>query len=133
MAGCLIGQYDANQKSDDHNDGNGFDAGLVHLLEGFANRGEIRFPGLEIVLQPGHLAFETDAGVIELLAGSFQRRLAIEGDTEVGLAVKNLLDGIDFSQFPTVFQQALKQVGSAQQYIHANSLETQASPIHTTG
>ena len=27
----------------------------------------------------------------------FQRRLTIEGDTEVGLALKNLLDATDFS------------------------------------
>lgn len=29
----------------------------------------------------------------------FQRRLTIEGDTEIGLALKNLLDATDFSPF----------------------------------
>ncbi|MBP4050798.1 SCP2 sterol-binding domain-containing protein [Chromobacterium violaceum] len=30
----------------------------------------------------------------------FQRKLAIEGDTELGLIVKNLLDSVDWSQTP---------------------------------
>ncbi|WP_434630500.1 ubiquinone anaerobic biosynthesis accessory factor UbiT [Chromobacterium sp. CV08] len=30
----------------------------------------------------------------------FQRRLVIEGDTELGLLVKNLLDSVDWSQMP---------------------------------
>jgi O2-independent ubiquinone biosynthesis accessory factor UbiT len=30
----------------------------------------------------------------------FQRRLKIEGDTELGLEVKNLIDGIDIEQLP---------------------------------
>lgn len=32
----------------------------------------------------------------------FQRRLVIEGDTELGLRLKNVLDGLDWS-FPTLF------------------------------
>ena len=30
----------------------------------------------------------------------FQRRLSIEGDTELGLEVKNLMDNIEFEQLP---------------------------------
>lgn len=51
----------------------------------------------------------------------FQRRLAIEGNTEIGLAVKNLLDSIDFTQFPSLIQQLVKKVGKAQQYVNAHA------------
>jgi predicted lipid carrier protein YhbT len=32
----------------------------------------------------------------------FARRLSIEGDTELGLTIKNLLDGIDWSKLPAM-------------------------------
>ena len=38
----------------------------------------------------------------------FQRRLMIEGNTELGLGLKNLLDSIDSEQLPTVFQALVK-------------------------
>lgn len=37
----------------------------------------------------------------------FQRRLSIEGDTELGLEVKNLLDNIDFDNLSPLSQKAL--------------------------
>ena len=37
----------------------------------------------------------------------FARRLAIEGDTELGLTVKNLLDGIDWDALATALAQGL--------------------------
>ena len=37
----------------------------------------------------------------------FQRRLSIEGDTELGLEVKNLIDSIDMDELPTVINHAL--------------------------
>lgn len=37
----------------------------------------------------------------------FQRRLSIEGDTELGLEVKNLLDNIEFDNLPKFTQQAI--------------------------
>lgn len=37
----------------------------------------------------------------------FQRRLSIEGDTELGLEVKNLIDSIDMDEMPTVINHAL--------------------------
>ncbi|MBY4676099.1 ubiquinone anaerobic biosynthesis accessory factor UbiT [Marinobacterium arenosum] len=40
----------------------------------------------------------------------FQRRLLIEGDTELSLAVKNLLDSIDWSELPPLFQQGMRVV-----------------------
>ena len=41
----------------------------------------------------------------------FQRRLAIEGDTELGLAVKNTLDAVDEEQLPRPLQLLLRAVG----------------------
>lgn len=37
----------------------------------------------------------------------FQRRLRIEGDTELGLEVKNLLDSLDLAQLPPLLRRAL--------------------------
>ena len=39
----------------------------------------------------------------------FQRRLTIQGDTELGLEVKNLLDNIDFDSLPELAQQGIKR------------------------
>lgn len=38
----------------------------------------------------------------------FQRRLMIEGDTELGLGLKNLLDSIDIEQLPKALQTLMK-------------------------
>lgn len=38
----------------------------------------------------------------------FQRRLVIEGDTELGLGVKNFLDGLDEEQLPGPLRHALR-------------------------
>jgi predicted lipid carrier protein YhbT len=40
----------------------------------------------------------------------FQRRLSIEGDTELGLEVKNLLDGIDLEALSPVVRFGLEQL-----------------------
>lgn len=40
----------------------------------------------------------------------FQRRLSIEGDTELGLEVKNLMDSVDLEQLPKALQQLLNQL-----------------------
>lgn len=37
----------------------------------------------------------------------FQRRLTIEGNTELGLQVKNLIDSIDLDELPTLINHAL--------------------------
>jgi len=42
----------------------------------------------------------------------FQRRLSIQGDTELGLEVKNLLDNIDFDNLPDLAQQAIVRFSS---------------------
>lgn len=40
----------------------------------------------------------------------FQRRLTIEGDTELGLEVKNLMDSVDLQQLPKSLQFGLNQL-----------------------
>lgn len=40
----------------------------------------------------------------------FQRRRRIEGDTELGLTVKNLLDAIDSERMPALLRHALQQL-----------------------
>ncbi|EGR3961351.1 sterol-binding protein [Vibrio cholerae] len=40
----------------------------------------------------------------------FQRRLSIEGDTELGLEVKNLMDSVDLQQLPKALQILLHQL-----------------------
>lgn len=42
----------------------------------------------------------------------FQRRLKIEGDTELGLEVKNLLDSLDLSQLPGLLRRGLGDLAS---------------------
>lgn len=37
----------------------------------------------------------------------FQRRLVIEGDTELGLEIKNLIDGLDYDNLPTLISRAI--------------------------
>lgn len=43
----------------------------------------------------------------------FQRRLVIQGDTELGLGIKNFLDGLDEERLPELMQMALKGVRDA--------------------
>jgi predicted lipid carrier protein YhbT len=40
----------------------------------------------------------------------FQRRLTIEGDTELGLEIKNNIDGIDFEQWPQWLNQIIQKI-----------------------
>ncbi|WP_432453684.1 MULTISPECIES: ubiquinone anaerobic biosynthesis accessory factor UbiT [unclassified Agarivorans] len=47
----------------------------------------------------------------------FQRRLKIEGDTELGLELKNLLDNLDFDSLPAWLSEGLKKsAGMVLQY-----------------
>ncbi len=39
----------------------------------------------------------------------FNRRLVIEGDTELGLGIKNLLDGIELEQLPSALRWAIEK------------------------
>jgi predicted lipid carrier protein YhbT len=42
----------------------------------------------------------------------FQRRLQIEGDTELGLEVKNLMDSVDWDALPSFLVTAIKQLAN---------------------
>ncbi len=61
------------------------------------------------------ITFSGSANEFILIAGRkedpdtlfFQRRLSIQGDTELGLEIKNLLDNIDFDNLPPLAQKAL--------------------------
>ena len=43
----------------------------------------------------------------EIISCQFQRRLRIEGDTELGLYVKNLMDSIDLDTMPALLKNGL--------------------------
>lgn len=43
----------------------------------------------------------------------FRRRLVIEGDTDLGLGVKNLLDGLDPEQLPPRLWDLMREMGAA--------------------
>jgi len=42
----------------------------------------------------------------------FQRRLLIEGDTELGLEVKNLMDALELESMPTALRTGLQQLAA---------------------
>lgn len=48
----------------------------------------------------------------------FQRRLMIEGDTELGLYIKNSIDGIDFDDWPAWLNRLIKKIAETQQALH---------------
>ncbi|WP_394145486.1 ubiquinone anaerobic biosynthesis accessory factor UbiT [Vibrio atypicus] len=64
------------------------------------------------------VAFRGNLNDLVLIAGRkedpdtlfFQRRLSIEGDTELGLEVKNLMDSVDLQSLPKPLQTLLNQL-----------------------
>ncbi|HEM8612385.1 TPA: SCP2 domain-containing protein [Citrobacter amalonaticus] len=64
------------------------------------------------------VSFSADASDLLMIAARkqdpdtlfFQRRLVIEGDTELGLYVKNLMDAIDLEQMPKALRVMLLQL-----------------------
>lgn len=54
----------------------------------------------------------------------FHRRLRIAGDTELGLAVKNVLDTIDLGALPSALRGALGQLADATEHRRTASRET---------
>ena len=103
----------------------------VAFLHGRRVRIRVRDLGLQWVLTRGERGFEVlhdqdgdasvsgDAREFLLLASRqedpdtlfFQRRLVIEGDTELGLQVKNLLDSLDLDDLPPPLRWALIRAG----------------------
>ena len=45
----------------------------------------------------------------------FNRRITIEGDTELGLGVKNMLDALEYDQLPNALQWTIKTLDSLNQ------------------
>lgn len=60
----------------------------------------------------------------------FQRRLVIEGDTELGLEVKNLMDAIELEMMPTPLRIGLMQLA---QFIEAGLTKDANSPENRAG
>ncbi|RWR01488.1 hypothetical protein ED28_13430 [[Pantoea] beijingensis] len=60
----------------------------------------------------------------------FQRRLVIEGDTELGLEVKNLMDAIELESMPTPLRIGLMQLA---QFVEAGLNEDANSPKNRAG
>lgn len=64
------------------------------------------------------VSFSADASDLLMIAARkqdpdtlfFQRRLVIEGDTELGLYVKNLMDAIELEQMPKALRMMLLQL-----------------------
>jgi len=109
------------------------------LSEGELDFLEGRFLGIEIAdvnlqwittLQNGRLTVSRDAEADVWFRGEandlllvaarkadpdmlfFQRRLVIEGDTELGLEVKNLMDAIELDAMPTPLRTGLQQLAA---------------------
>ncbi|MCL1138469.1 ubiquinone anaerobic biosynthesis accessory factor UbiT [Shewanella pneumatophori] len=51
----------------------------------------------------------------------FQRKLCIEGDTELGLEVKNLLLGVEFDAMPPALKMTVEKLASALQTLQAKA------------
>jgi predicted lipid carrier protein YhbT len=104
------------------------DDGELDFLEGATLRVQVHDLGFDwgITLQDSGLRFSAgddsakttfcgNSREFLLLAGRredpdtlfFQRRLTIEGDTEMGLEVKNLIDAIDLDELPALVNQVL--------------------------
>ena len=79
------------------------------------------------------VSFEAQLNDLILIAGRkedpdslfFQRRLRIEGDTELGLEVKNLMDSIDLDVLPGLLKHGLTELAS---FIQRGLQLTQAQP-----
>lgn len=84
---------------------------------------EVSFDGAMKIQAPASPQVQFSANSRELLliaAGKedpdtlfFQRRLSIEGDTELGLMVKNMLLAIDLSRLPAPVKTSLNQLANA--------------------
>ncbi|MFD2179854.1 ubiquinone anaerobic biosynthesis accessory factor UbiT [Veronia pacifica] len=64
----------------------------------------------------------------------FQRRLMIEGDTELGLEVKNLLDSIELDSLPSVLKHGLVTLADfIHKGLHAQAKGIQNNDAHQNG
>lgn len=82
------------------------------------------------------VSFSADASDLLMIAARkqdpdtlfFQRRLVIEGDTELGLYVKNLMDAIELEQMPKALRMMLMQMAD---FVEAG-LKTPPDSKHTS-
>lgn len=82
------------------------------------------------------VSFSADASDLLMIAARkqdpdtlfFQRRLVIEGDTELGLYVKNLMDAIELEQMPKALRMILMQMAD---FVEAG-LKTPPDSKHTS-
>ncbi|CAM3013805.1 ubiquinone anaerobic biosynthesis accessory factor UbiT [Vibrio rarus] len=87
------------------------------------------------VQQEHHVSFSGSLNDLVLIAGRkedpdtlfFQRRLSIEGDTELGLEVKNLMDSVDLDALPKTVRTGLEQLAT----FVAKGVQT-STDLHTT-
>lgn len=76
--------------------------------------------------QNAQVTFKSDSQALLLVAAGkedpdtlfFQRKLSIEGDTELGLSVKNLLLSVEFESMPSVISTAVTQLAEALCVLH---------------
>ena len=80
------------------------------------------------------VSFEAQLNDLILIAGRkedpdslfFQRRLCIEGDTELGLEIKNLMDSIDLDVLPRLLKHGLTDLAS---FVQRGLQQAQAQPV----
>ncbi|WP_411900819.1 SCP2 domain-containing protein, partial [Salmonella enterica] len=79
------------------------------------------------------VGFRADASDLLRIAGRqqdpdtlfFQRRLVIEGETELGLYVKNLMDALELEQMPKALRVMLLQLADFAEAVMKHSPDTQ--------
>ncbi|EAP9886348.1 SCP2 domain-containing protein [Salmonella enterica] len=83
------------------------------------------------------VSFSADASDLLMIAARkqdpdtlfFQRRLVIEGDTELGLYVKNLMDAIELEQMPKALRVMLLQLADFVEAGMKNSPQTKQTSV----
>ncbi|MCL2913672.1 SCP2 sterol-binding domain-containing protein [Shewanella corallii] len=60
----------------------------------------------------------------------FQRRLSIEGDTELGLEVKNLLLSVEFDALPAPVRVSVQKLAITLQQLQQLAAGPEATPVH---
>ena len=86
-------------------------------------------------IQQADVTFSGDSKEFILLASRsedpdtlfFQRRLVIEGDTELGLYIKNVIDGIDFENWPVWLNRIIQQVAAVVELAESDSFYNQGT------
>jgi len=63
----------------------------------------------------------------------FQRRLVIEGDTELGLYIKNIIDSVDFDAWPSWLNTLMTTMAELIEIETNNQLNTQNSNLSSVG